>query len=106
MIEQMDTPDTRGEFERRFHILREQIMNGKLMLPRGSMALLGLMELRHLPNGRLDFLSVNEFARLQANMANQMAGMMQPPSGDEPGSEGDSAKTEKEANNTRGGSTE
>ncbi len=105
MIERMDTPDTRGEFERRFHILREQMVNGKLMLPRGSMALLGLMELRHLPNGRLDFLSVNEFARLQANMANQMEGMLLPPSGDEPDSVAGCAEIEKEANNTRGGST-
>ena len=80
-------------------------MNGKLVLPRGSMALLGLMELRHLPNGRLDFLSVNEFARLQANMANQMTSMMLPPSGDEPGSEAGCPDIDNEANNTRGGST-
>lgn len=33
----------------------------------------GLMKVRRLPNGRIDFLSVNEMARLQANMMLQMS---------------------------------
>ena len=77
MINRMDTPDTRAEFERRFHLLREQIMSGKFRLARGMKMLeTGLLELRYLPNGRLDLLSVNEFTRLHANMTAQMEGMV------------------------------
>lgn len=63
-IEAMDTPDTREEFENRFHILIEQIRKDKFHAPRS----IGLEDLRKLPNGRLDMLSINESARLQANM--------------------------------------
>jgi hypothetical protein len=31
----------------------------------------GLLRVRFLPNGRIDFLSVNEMVRLQANMTSQ-----------------------------------
>lgn len=66
MMESMQTPMTRAEFEYRFNLLREQIHQQKLQLPRGET--LGLDKVRYLPNGRIDFLSVNELARLQANM--------------------------------------
>lgn len=72
MFDPMEPPDTRAEFERRFFLLGEQLRNGKLSFPGGSMSVLGLREVRMLPNGRIDFLSVNEFARLQANMIAHM----------------------------------
>ena len=63
----MDTPSTREEFERRFHLLREKIRTGTFHSPYTG----GLDQVRHLPNGRLDILSINESARLQANMMSQ-----------------------------------
>lgn len=70
MMETMQTPTTRAEFERRFHLLREQIRKGKFFIARGLSV--GIDKVRFLPNGRIDFLSVNESARLQANMMIQL----------------------------------
>lgn len=64
----MRQPMTRGEFEERIYLTFEQINTGKLH-PNG---LDGLLEVRHLPNGRIDMLSVNEMVRLNANMSHQM----------------------------------
>lgn len=64
-MQSMQPPMTRAEFERRMHLLREQLRQGKLHLPRGMT--LGIDKIRYLPNGRIDLLSVNESARLQAN---------------------------------------
>ena len=64
----MQQPMTRGEFEERINLTFEQINTGKLH-PQG---LDGLLEVRHLPNGRIDMLSVNEMVRLNANMSHQM----------------------------------
>lgn len=61
-------PMTRGEFEERINLTFEQINTGKLH-PNG---LDGLLEVRHLPNGRIDMLSVNEMVRLNANMSHHM----------------------------------
>lgn len=72
MIEIMQTPKTRAEFEHRFNLLREQIRQGKYMIQKGMS--LGIEKVRYLPNGRIDFLSVNESARLQANMTIQFQG--------------------------------
>jgi hypothetical protein len=69
----MKPPETRAEFERRFFLLREQIMRGKMSFPSDiKMSELGLLQVRQLPNGRIDFLSVNEMARLTANMMDHM----------------------------------
>jgi hypothetical protein len=65
-VQTMDTPKTRAEFELRFHHLREALRSGKMPMP-PSMGV-SLLRLRYLPNGRLDFLSVDETARLHANM--------------------------------------
>jgi hypothetical protein len=65
----MRTPSTRAEFERNFHILREQMRQGRYHIARGIS--LGIEKVRYLPNGRIDFLSVDESARLQANTAAQ-----------------------------------
>lgn len=64
----MQQPMTRGEFEERINLTFEQINTGKLH-PNG---LDGLLEVRHLPNGRIDMLSVNEMVRLNANMSHHM----------------------------------
>lgn len=63
----MDTPSTREEFEYRFHLLSEKIRTDKYH----SSSMRGLEELRILPNGRIDILSINEQARLTANMMSQ-----------------------------------
>lgn len=67
----MDTPKTREEFEFRFHLLREAFRSDKMRIP-SSMGE-SLLKLRYLPNGRLDFLSVDETTHLQANMMLQFA---------------------------------
>jgi hypothetical protein len=66
----MKTPRTRAEFERNFHLLHRQIEDGKFHVHRGIL-LDGLARVRFLPNGRIDFLSVDESARLNANMIAQ-----------------------------------
>ena len=70
-IQTMDTPKTRADFELRFHHLREAFKSGKMSIPPSVGE--SLLRLRFLPNGRLDFLSVDETARLQANMMLQFA---------------------------------
>lgn len=66
-IETMDTPSTREEFEYRFHLLSEKIRTDKFHPP----SMRCLEEVRLLPNGRIDILSINEQARLTANMMSQ-----------------------------------
>ena len=67
MFKQMEPPNTRGEFERRFFLLCEQLRNGRMFFPSGmNHSTLGLLAVRPLPNGRIDLSSINEFARLQA----------------------------------------
>jgi hypothetical protein len=76
MFQLMDTPRSRSEFEYRLAILLEQIQSGKLKFAAGlSLSRMGLEQVRYLPNRRIDLLSVNEFARLKANMAVNMAEM-------------------------------
>ncbi|MCP5236495.1 MAG: hypothetical protein H6945_12240 [Zoogloeaceae bacterium] len=69
MIKPMKTPQTRAEFERRLHLLREQLRQGKMFYSSSVVRSIdGLQRVRMLPNGRIDFLSVDESTRLQANM--------------------------------------
>lgn len=69
----MNTPRTREEFERNFHLLARQIKDGKFFLQEGlARSIAGIARVRPLPNGRMDFLTVDESARLQANMINQV----------------------------------
>ena len=65
----MQTPRTRAEFERHFQLLREVMRQGKFHVFRGMT--LGTDKVRYLPNGRIDFLSVDESARLHANTISQ-----------------------------------
>jgi len=70
----MNTPRTRAEFERNFHLLARKIEDGKFFIQEGlSRSIAGIARVRFLPNGRTDFLSVDESARLQANMMNQFS---------------------------------
>ena len=62
----METPDTRSEFELRFHYLQNIMKQGRFRV-NANISMDGLLKVRKLPNGRIDFLSVNEQARLHAN---------------------------------------
>ena len=64
----MNTPHSRAEFERNLNLLCQKIKDGKFHAP--SSLLEGFLRLRFLPNRRIDFLSVDEMARLNANMMN------------------------------------
>jgi len=76
MIEPMQTPQTRAEFERRFFLFRESLRHGKVHFNRGlERTIDGILRVRNLPNGRIDFLSVDESARLQVNMMSQFQGL-------------------------------
>jgi len=67
----MKTPRTRAEFERNFNLLHRKLADGKFNIMQGLSSLVdALTRLRYLPNGRIDFLSVDESARLTANMMN------------------------------------
>ena len=72
----MDRPQTRSEFEHRFHRFRELVRQGKYRQVQGVGE--SILDVRYLPNGRLDFLSVDESARLQANTMLQFANIKFP----------------------------
>ncbi|AMQ04989.1 AVAST type 1 anti-phage system protein Avs1c [Sporosarcina psychrophila] len=67
-IQPMDTPKTRQEFERNFHLAAEQFIEGKTIVGNVPRLAEGLLKVRKLPNNRIDFLSVDETARLHVNM--------------------------------------
>lgn len=71
-MKSMNTPRTRAEFERNFNLLHRQIVDGKFHVPVGY-PLDSIARVRFLPNGRIDFLSVDESARLNANMMANMS---------------------------------
>ncbi len=71
-FEPMETPRNRREFERNFFIAAEQLHNNKIHFSsKVKRSIDGLRKVRMLPNNRIDFLSVDEAARLHVNtMAN------------------------------------
>lgn len=72
----MNTPRTRAEFELRFHYLHDACKNKKMHISTDMSNMVeSMLRLRPLPNGRLDFLSVDEAARLQANTMFQFKDM-------------------------------
>jgi len=73
----MEIPNTRAEFEYRFHLLRDMMEKDMFRVNQG-ISLEGLRKIRYLPNGRIDFLSVDEQARLTANMMIKMRRIMPP----------------------------
>lgn len=72
MVTTMQTPSTRAEFEERMNHAREQLINGKMHFANGLRGPDSLLNVRYLPNRRIDLLSIDEMARLHANMAYQM----------------------------------
>ncbi len=73
-IDTYETPKTRSEFELRFHYLQNIMKQGKYHVG-SNVSMEGIFNVRKLPNGRIDLLSVNEQARLQANMMYKMRNM-------------------------------
>lgn len=72
-IDPMEQPKTREQFENNFHVLSVKLQNEQIKFSaQVPVTMTGLQEVRLLPNNRIDFLSVNESARLQANMMNHM----------------------------------
>lgn len=72
MFTPMQTPSTRAEFEERMNYAREQLINGKMHFAEGLRAPDSLLNVRYLPNCRIDLLSIDEMARLTANQVYQM----------------------------------
>ncbi len=66
------------EFENRLFRLHYSIVNNKMHFMDGisSVAIEDLVHMRSMPNGRMDLLTVDESARLNANMMVQMDGML------------------------------
>jgi hypothetical protein len=64
-------PQNRREFERNFHLLKEAMMNGEMTFSYEVEKSVenGILKVRYLENGRCNFLTVNESARLLANTA-------------------------------------
>ena len=75
MFTTMQTPSTRAEFEERMNYAREQLINGKMHFAKGLRGPDSLLNVRYLPNRRIDLLSIDEMARLNANMTFQMRNM-------------------------------
>ncbi|GEN43231.1 AVAST type 1 anti-phage system protein Avs1c [Pseudoalteromonas nigrifaciens] len=76
-FETYDTPRTRLEFELRFHYLHSTMKKGKFSVS-ADVSIEGILNVRKLPNGRIDFLSVNESARLHANTVFHMRNFKPP----------------------------
>lgn len=58
--------NNRSGFERNFFILAELMRNGKMHFSSHTQVE-GISKVKYLPNGRINFLTVNESARLMAN---------------------------------------
>lgn len=72
MFSPMQTPSTRAEFEERMNFAREQLKNGMMHFAKGLRGPDSLLNVRYLPNRRIDLLSIDEMARLNANTSYQM----------------------------------
>jgi hypothetical protein len=68
----MHTPYTRAEFEERMNYAREHLITGKMHFAKGLRGPDSLLNVRYLPNRRIDLLSIDEMARLHANTTYQM----------------------------------
>lgn len=76
MLTPMHTPTTRAEFEERMNYTKELVINGKMHFNKDIRGPESLLLVRHLPNGRIDLLSIDESARLMANQSYQMRNMV------------------------------
>jgi hypothetical protein len=70
MMQRMNSiPATREEFERNLFLMKEAMRSGKLRFGVHLYhSIRGIQRVRKLPNSRIDLLSVDEIARLTANM--------------------------------------
>jgi len=75
MFTPMQIPFTRAEFEERINYAREQLINGKMHFSKGLRGPDSLFNVRYLPNRRIDLLSIDEMARVNANTTYQMRNM-------------------------------
>lgn len=64
----MQPPATREEFEERINHVRELLIAGKVH----PQNMEGMLNVRLLPNGRIDMLSIDESTRLNANTMHMM----------------------------------
>lgn len=67
-ITPIQPPSTREEFEERINLVLEMLHTGK-MHPQGME---GMLNVRFLPNGRIDMLSIDELTRVSANTLHMM----------------------------------
>lgn len=59
---------TRKDFERNFHLLQERMLNGQMQFSNNvQKGIESLKKIKYLPNGRIDFLTVDESARCLVN---------------------------------------
>jgi hypothetical protein len=75
MMSTYDTPSTRAEFEERMNYMCEILKQGKMHFSREVGGVDSLLTVRYLPNRRIDLLSIDESARLQANTSYHMRNM-------------------------------
>ncbi len=75
MMSNYETPSTRAEFEERMNYFCEQMKQGKVHFSRQVGGVDSVLAVRYLPNGRIDLLSIDESARLQANTTYHMRNM-------------------------------
>lgn len=67
-------PSSRREFEHNMHLLKERAEKGQIHLTKSSMrSIKGIMNARYAPNQRINLHTINEMARLMANMVTQMS---------------------------------
>lgn len=65
----MNIPHTRKEIEHRMNLLEVAARNGKMIVSSNCIGVIeSLSKVMRMENGRLDLLTVDETARLQANM--------------------------------------
>lgn len=65
--DRMRSPGSRREFESNLYRLREAFLQGAIAIPPDHRVTDGLLELRTLPNGRIDLPCIDESARSMAN---------------------------------------
>ncbi|GAB3716365.1 hypothetical protein GCM10027592_57610 [Spirosoma flavus] len=67
-------PNSRREFERNMHLLKEKSEKGQIHISKSSIrSIKGLLNARYAPNQRVNLHTINEMARLMANTVTQMS---------------------------------
>lgn len=71
----MKTPKNRKEFEKHLYILAESIEKRTFHMSTGFRSVKGLMNVKKMPNKRINFKTVDESVRLLANTISNMEQM-------------------------------